>query len=396
MTILSTWPTLAIIGLAVLVLSAPRAFSFLDSPAVAHRYRTDSIDGLRGILASSVFFHHITMLGFDITHHTSGLTPSRFYSFLGSGAVSMFFMVTGYLFWGKLLEQRDTRWLDLYVNRVFRIYPLYVVLILAYFSVVFIRAGRPADVSVSALTGAAEWLALGAVSYPAPFLNHGEFLGMVGATWSLHYEWMFYFSLPFLAIFAREKSAVAMTGSALLLLLFGGSIVSEPYNFFMENFLVGMFAASLLKSFPKLRGDSPVRSIAALAAVLAAITLFAQPYSHAMSLLLGIAFFLVAAGSSIFGLLTTPGARRLGNISYSIYLLHGFVIICAGQFSRYLTNLTFSPRRFWIVTLLTYGVVVLISMVTYYVIERAGVKLGRRIGEQLTHRWGRHEYAPAK
>ncbi|WP_081077141.1 acyltransferase family protein [Burkholderia pseudomultivorans] len=380
MTMLSIWPTLLILGTTIFALM-PGVFRFLDSAPAAHQHRLNSIDGLRGILASAVFFHHFVMTAYNLKHGTTGLPPSKFYSFIGPGAVSVFFMITGYLFWGKLLDKQGRiKWIELYSNRVFRIYPLYLFLVLSYFAFVlwhidFSNAPTFYDVLCQTL----QWLALGAVNQPTPFFNHPQFLGVIGQTWSLHYEWLFYLALPILAVVAREKSSIAIIGSALVLISLRSDIVSQPYNFFIAHFLIGMLSASVLRAFPQLKGDGAIRSLAAVAVAAAAIRLSDLPYSNLTTALLGVAFFFVASGASVFGVLTAVGAKRLGNVSYSVYLLHGLIINLLMQFQRYNANLVFTTERFWIVTFVTYGVVVVVSFATYYAIERAGINLGRRV-----------------
>jgi hypothetical protein len=39
--------------------------------------------------------------------------------------------------------------------------------------------------------------------------------------------------------------------------------------------------------------------------------------------------------------------------------------------------------RFWLVTFLTYGCIIAVSIATYYVIERGGISLGRRVIQNL-------------
>jgi peptidoglycan/LPS O-acetylase OafA/YrhL len=385
MNILSIWPTLVILGITILVLSAKRGFSCLDTAPVAHQHRLDSIDGLRGILASAVVFHHFVMTAYNLKNGTSGLPPSPFYSFIGPGAVAVFFMITGYLFWGRLIDrQGNIKWLELYVNRVFRIYPLYLFLIIAYFIFVIRHVGLPAAQTMGqTVAQLSQWLFFGIVNQPTPFLNRPEYLGLVGQTWSLHYEWLFYMALPLLASFAREKATVAITGSALMFMLFANSVITDLAVVFIEHFLIGMLTASLLRSYPKLKGNGVIRSCIAIVAGALAIQVSGGPYTNQATVLLGISFFCVASGASAFGILTAAGTKRLGNISYSIYLLHGLIINLLMQFPRYNANLVFTTQRFWLVTLLTYACIIAVSIATYYVIERGGINLGRRVIQNL-------------
>ena len=66
--------------------------------------RISNIDGLRGYLALGVFFHH-----FIITYYwqNTGIwqrSPENFYNNLAELSVSMFFMITGYLFFKVILK----------------------------------------------------------------------------------------------------------------------------------------------------------------------------------------------------------------------------------------------------------------------------------------------------
>ena len=81
------------------MLSRHRKFHYLKE-------RTDrlgAIDGLRGYLALLVFIHH-----FEITWywHNTGEWSSPPYLNFGTVGVSIFFMITGYLFVHKILTNR--------------------------------------------------------------------------------------------------------------------------------------------------------------------------------------------------------------------------------------------------------------------------------------------------
>ena len=102
--------------------SAP---SGLFGPASTPRY--SSIDGLRGYLALAVFLSHSSIWYFYLRSGTWDVPPSNFYTQLGQSSVTLFFMITGFLFWSKLLDGRvqPIDWPRLYLSRVFRLAPLY-------------------------------------------------------------------------------------------------------------------------------------------------------------------------------------------------------------------------------------------------------------------------------
>ena len=84
--------------------------------------RSSPIDGIRGILALSVLAHH-----FYITYvwKTAGEWKKPEFVLIdnfGGTAVSIFFLITGYLFINKMMKV-DISWKQVYLSRVKRIYP---------------------------------------------------------------------------------------------------------------------------------------------------------------------------------------------------------------------------------------------------------------------------------
>ena len=97
MSPLSPLYALALTGVALLV--AALLARATGAVPVAHRYR--SLDGLRGYLALFVVIHHAAIWhGFARTDVWHG-PPSHLYNQLGQGSVATFFMITGFLFFGK-------------------------------------------------------------------------------------------------------------------------------------------------------------------------------------------------------------------------------------------------------------------------------------------------------
>ena len=63
---------------------------------------------------------------------------SHLFMMLGPLAVCMFFIMTGYLFFGQLLRtQGRPDWYRLYIGRIFRIGPLYALAVVAMLLLVF-------------------------------------------------------------------------------------------------------------------------------------------------------------------------------------------------------------------------------------------------------------------
>src|SRR4051812_45213259 len=79
-----------------------------------------SIDGLRGYLAFFVFLHHSAIWYFYLRASVWTLPPSHLYTHFGHSGVALFFMITGFLFFLKLIEARTKPidWIKLYVARI--------------------------------------------------------------------------------------------------------------------------------------------------------------------------------------------------------------------------------------------------------------------------------------
>lgn len=381
------WPFFALISMCMLLISHKRLFRFLDSAPTGGGQRSETLDGLRGFLALAVFVHHATVTYGYVKTGVWQIPPSRFYTLLGQVGVSLFFMITGYLFWSKLLSGRNRiDWVSLYIGRFFRIAPLYLFVILAMFILVFHRTGgilhQPAsDVTLQII----RWLGFGLFDqsevngYNAPLI-------LAGVTWTIYYEWLFYFSLPALAVIAASRSHLALVITGIWIIFKIPTVFVEPDRYFIGFFLCGMCSASLHHKLPTFSLKSPIFSILGFLLIAEVFLNYDTAYTWRVVTLLGCFFFIVTSNASLFGLLTLRASKRLGNISYSIYLLHGLIlttIFSPQAFGRYAT---IGPWQFWTVVLFAAALLILLSATTFLIVERPGIALGKRIRPAVT-RW---------
>ena len=137
----SIWPYFACMVL-LLVLGCAPFFAIADTPPNPRGDRFSNLDGLRGFLAFGVFFHHAAIYHQYLQDGQWILPPSRFYSLIGQAGVALFFMITGYLFWGRMIAERGRpNWIKLYTGRIFRIGPLYLFALAVMLLIVFQRTG---------------------------------------------------------------------------------------------------------------------------------------------------------------------------------------------------------------------------------------------------------------
>ncbi|HHW2245112.1 TPA: acyltransferase family protein [Pseudomonas aeruginosa] len=210
MTPTSVLPALACLALALVTCGVVRRFGGDSLPAS----RFVTIDGLRGYLAFFVFLHHSVIWYYYLRDGLWQLPPSRLYTHFGQTSVALFFMVTGFLFAHKLLHSRGTpiRWLDVYASRIARLLPAYLLAMALLFLLVFTATGFSLREAPSALLGKMlDWLLFSIPSKPDMNGFIGTFRIVAGVTWTLPYEWLFYFCLPFLGVLLGNRpSPVAM------------------------------------------------------------------------------------------------------------------------------------------------------------------------------------------
>lgn len=196
-------PIVYVISLIIFCYLTQR-FNLIAKPDAVVLARQSPIDGLRSLLATSVMaFHFYINYGFGKT----GLWQSPSHYFLlnmGAVPVSLFFMITGYLFIHKL-KQPTTNSQSVYIGRIKRIYPLY--LLLAVLSVLIILLQNNFAINVNQLS---KWLVGWLWFDVKPFKVFFAKPLIVGAVWTLIYEWAFYSALPLLAVLLH-KNAILMS-----------------------------------------------------------------------------------------------------------------------------------------------------------------------------------------
>jgi len=399
----SAWPYVVLM-LAVFAVAALPVFRFADEPL--HDRRTATLDGLRGFLALGVFTHHLAITHGFIESGVWGLPPSGFYTLLGQVGVVVFFMITGFLFWGKLLDSRGRPdWGALYVGRLFRIGPAYLLAVGLMLAIVAWRTGFTLREPAWAVIGAAlHWLALGLLPLQPDINGYaGTGLLLAGVTWTIFVEWLFYGALPLMAGAARGRRPLRFAGCGFLLCLLAllaasvwgmPASVTEPtpallvamLGTVVGAFFAGMVAACLVRRPARPRGLARVGSPLALACLVLVFLAFDSMLGPVQLLLVSGFFILVCYGSTLFGLLATRPARRLSAMSYSLYLMQGLVLTMVFAVPRIRDFAMAGAARYWLVGGLCAVLLVLVSAATYRLVETPGIARGRRLRSRLARR----------
>jgi len=153
------------------------------------------------------------------------------------------------------------------------------------------------------------------------------------------------------------------------MLLISGAI--HAFDIHAAAFVGGVAAALLWKvSLWKKWAESGWGSTLALTLLLLVITGFDTAYAPIPLLLLAVSFALMACGAGLWGLLSASLPRALGDITYSIYLLHGPLLFLAFRFLfGFDWVVQLNPIQYWCVVGLLVPVLLGISMCSFKFIE---------------------------
>jgi len=344
-----------------------------------------TIDGLRGLLAFGVFGHHAALIPSYLDTGVWQTPPSMFYTMIGEVSVALFFSVTGFLFWGKLLDARDAPdWKRLYLGRFFRIAPVYLAVVAVMLLVVWSRTDYEVrDPFAFLLLDTARWLALGILGQPDvngyPETNRL----LAGVTWTLRYEWFYYFSLPLLALFARRDWHLWFALAGLLACCALHALYPQAPALYAGLFFCGMIPASLMHRDRRVLANSKFALAAALVCLWLLFTQFSTAFGIVQLLLIGVFFGVLSVGNTFLKALEAKPVRRLGEISYSIYLTHGLVLMAVFSTDAIRNYALASHTRYWLIIALCGLLVVAVATLSYLFIERPGIRLGRRVAIRL-------------
>ena len=346
--------------------------------------RFGTINGLRGYLALFVMLHHACMWFVLAQTGKWDVPRPNLYGPLGQASVLLFFMITSFLFYDKLLNARARRfdWKAFFIGRFFRIAPLYyVVLIFVFLTVAYLSDWRVVDSLQVISLAVAKWL-LFTIPTAAPLNgNPDSWIIMAGVTWSLRYEWCFYLALPLIALAVGQRPGWLLLLVAVAALVVGWRIGLNVR--FSAVFLGGILAAYLVRD-PRFTQFCEKKVASVLVLLCLAIALqFDNLLQIAPCVALIAAFCLIAGGADMFGLFSLPTSHRLGELAYGIYLIHGIVLFAAINFvigKEVAADM--SVPVYWMFVSGLALVTLALSGMAYHYVEKPGIALGKRLGKQ--------------
>lgn len=338
------------------------------------------IDYLRGVAVLAVMLYHAS-------HNVHSFDMARYCSF-GWIGVDLFFVLSGFLITGILLNTREDNhyFLNFYVRRILRIWPLYFALLgtmLIVLPRVLPSEGTIATSTASPLIAFLLFVQNLAVSH--------QILGPLGVTWSLAIEEQFYFVWPLLVWVLSRRSikwlslAIIVASPALrLFLVLSGSQIAMYTNTFtrLDGLAVGSFLAIWL------RNADPVfvRRIALILLPACAVASFAVhrewiQYSF-IALMFGSVLCLCLSLK-----LENQFIRYTGKISYGLYLLH----LIAFDLARHEHLRRCYPAGFWndlAYLLVGFSLCYALASASWYLLESKCLLLKDRFSTTAKHIYG--------
>lgn len=299
-----------------------------------------SLDGLRGLAVLLVIVAHCVMTGPTATQN--GIVSMIFSSLkLGAYGVDLFFVLSGFLITGILLDTlAGPRYaLNFYARRILRIFPLYFAFLATVFWVVFPLAARHAASLYQ--TSQAAWLVDHQRAYWLYYANwlpltYGPHPGwaFVGHLWSLCIEEQFYLCWPAVVwLFGRRytwlAACAALLGSVAARELFrregwdAGIYASTVTH--LDGISLGALAACVWRTEYRRALLGCAKAIVVGGAVLASLYLLMGWYNLVLPvscLSLGLLLLALDEGSVWQKGLREKWLQKVGRVSYGMYVLH--------------------------------------------------------------------------
>ena len=363
---------------------------------------SQELEGLRGLASLWVVLGHMCIL---INFHFPILSDP-------SMGVDLFILLSGYLMAKNYMERKDIEpWTSsstfkkFWLRRFFRIAPLYyVLLILAICLGSYFGEARDAianyypatQTNTSRYSDGSFMNIFTHVTFLFGFLPYYSF-NTVLPDWSIGLEMQFYILFPFIMLGVLKFGFARTCITVVLVCLFARFSLPEYFASFpmpsmilikLNVFIAGMLIAIGVRSqnvayivlaifatiislyqhdsINKLRYAAQIGMILMMATIL-----WVRPENSIIAKILRIPRWILTNKLSVF----------LGDVSYSVYLLHLMIVLPV--ISYLLNNPQFSQHpsalRFVIATLIILPVTYIISYFLYKSIEKPGIKLGKRI-----------------
>lgn len=342
-------------------------------PLKIYPIKYPEIDGLRGYLAFFVFLHHSYIWHEYLSTNKWEEPESNLFNHFGQSSVSLFFIITAFLFITKILESKtpEFNWNNYIKSRFFRMFPMYFVTVIIVFIIVaFVSNFEQKDSFFNCFKSILSWLFFsinGSVDING---MKDTFVIFSAVSWTLPYEIMFYFLLPLFALFYKIKVPFATIAMFTLTFVIIAVINKSSLRNYIP-FIGGIVGAIFINKFKNgTIFKNWIFTFIAIGLLFILIFNFHSGRKLIPILLSTIIFIIIASGNSFFGLFSNVISRQLGQITYSIYLIHGVVLFIVFRFIIGFKRASeLQVTEYWGVITLCIVPIIIISQLTFKYIE---------------------------
>ena len=367
-----------------------------QSRIIGRDHYIKAFDGLRGLAILAVMFHHYT---FYIKPDNTLEKLFIYFSHLGTYGVDLFFVLSGFLITGILLDSKGTPhfFRNFYLRRILRIFPLYytyLILTFLVFPTVFKLYPTFENLWILFFTYCSNFIIVKTGQWMHSHLN---------PTWSLAIEEQFYIIWPFLVFFFNRNRF-----KKLCLLIICGAILcrfamwSTGYNYIsiyaftlcrMDSLALGAYFATLIRE-PSYNSEHMNKYAKEITVILLCVFLFLfRGNLHRENFQVSVFGYLLVdlfmLQVLIFALYAPPGSYAqnffsskllvfFGKYSYAIYIFHYPVreivrrLFINLKVNEFLGTAIYSQLAFYIVAS---TLSVLTALVSWNLLEKHALKL---------------------
>lgn len=288
--------------------------------------RYAQIDGLRGLAAVAVICAHSWRISFTGAQNDSLFKADLFSNqMLGAIGVQIFFCITGFLFFDKLLKNEKIDWQQFFMARFKRLAPLYIFVCCVIAFTMIVELGS--SINTSFILPTIKLFSFG--FYGTQYkINDVDLSHTLSVLWTLPSEWRFYLFLPLAAVCLSNKRYTLIL--SLIAVVWSIGFLAYDNTVLYVYFLTGGFCA-LAKKHIIFKHTLIPQTVFYIAIVVNIYYLYQkiELYGYGRFLLSSLLF-----SSALFaspGLLKLRAFVYLGEISYSTYLTHLILFYLYGK-----------------------------------------------------------------
>lgn len=365
--------------------------------------RLTFIDALRGLASLAIVLYHLVKIPQPNLEIPSYLNVIKTHFGLG---VTLFFVISAYTLCLSSENRRSEkkRILKFYIRRFFRIAPLFYIMLLFWTLVRLVLWSKE--------TSLLEFLSNATFA----FNFFPEFhTSIVWAGWTIGVEILFYLIFPYIySVFNTSQKLLGLFVFTIGLAVLSISHIltlqdipnSYTYMFFLSRFpifIFGMIVFRWQKKASKFKesNEEKTKKLSILGIILffifSIILINSQPllnsmpgaiirvYTYIWAINFGILINTLFLNS--YCLIVNKFTCFYGKISYSIYLLHPFIIYALIPVYRSIYDLSFASSiiKLFICTLITLAILTPLSMLSFKYIEKPGLKFGKGLITRISN-----------